>query len=245
MQKLERRKERKEFISIIIPAYNESGRILPTLNRIDEYFKDRFKCFEIIVVNDGSTDNIDDLVLKANERTAYIKYLGYNVNKGKGYAIRQGVNISAGDIIVVSDADLSTPIEDVEKLLVQYDNGYDIIIGSRALEESDIVVRQPWWRVLMGKIFNRFVRFLLLEEFKDTQCGFKLFKGDIGRKIFKHATVDRFAFDVEILCLAKKAGYRIKEVPIRWVNSPDSKVKPIKDSLQMLKDLVKIRFRKV
>lgn len=238
-------KRRKEFISIVIPAYNESGRILLTLSRIDEYFKNRFEGFEIIIVNDGSQDNTAKVVLKAQEKIKSIRLIGYEVNKGKGYAIRQGINNSKGNIILISDADLSTPIEEVEKLLVQYDNGYDIIIGSRALEGSDILIRQPWWRESMGKIFNRFVRFSILKDFKDTQCGFKLFKGDIGRELFRRVTIDRFAYDVEILYLAIKAGYRIKEVPIRWFNSPDSRVHPVKDSLQMLKDLVKIRFRKL
>lgn len=242
MQKIDKR---KEFISIVVPAYNESKRILPTLSRVDEYFKDGFKGFEIIVVNDGSTDNTAEVVLKGQEKIKSIRLIGYKVNKGKGYAIRQGVNISTGDMILVSDADLSTPIEEVEKLLVQYDNGYDIIIGSRSLEGSNIVVKQPWWREFMGKAFNRFVRFLLLEDFMDTQCGFKLFKGDRVREIFRYATVDRFAYDVEVLYLARKAGYRIKEVPIKWLNSPASKVRPIKDSLQMVKDLLKIRFRKL
>ena len=131
----------------------------------------------------------------------------------------------------------------MEKLLVQYDDGYDIIIGSRELAESDIVIRQPWWREFMGRTFNRFVRFLFLKELMDTQCGFKLFKGDIGREIFKRATVDRFAYDVEILYLARKAGYKIKEVPIRWNNSPDSRVRPMRDSFQTAIDVLKIRFR--
>jgi len=236
---------RTEFISIVVPAYNESGRILPTLSRIDEYFQDRFKKFEIIVVNDGSRDDTAEIVLKTRYKIRSIKLIGYKVNKGKGYAIRQGINNSKGDIILISDADLSTPIEEAEKLLVYHDNGYDIVIGSRALEGSDIVVRQPWWREFMGKTFNRFVRFLILKDFKDTQCGFKLFKGDIGRELFRRVTIDRFAYDVEILYLAGKAGYRIKEVPVRWLNSPDSRVHPIKDSLQMLKDLLKIRFKKL
>jgi dolichyl-phosphate beta-glucosyltransferase len=235
----------KEFISVVIPAYNESSRIFPTLCRIDEYLKNRFKGFEIIVVNDGSQDNTAEIVLKTRDKIKSIKLIGYEVNKGKGYAVRQGVNNSKGNIILISDADLSTPIEEVEKLLVHYDNSYDIIIGSRALKGSEIVIRQPWWRESMGKTFNRFVRFLILKNFMDTQCGFKLFKGDIGRETFARATVDRFAYDVEILYLAGKAGYRIKEVPIRWVNSPESKVNPIKDSLQMLKDLLKIRFGKL
>ena len=235
--------KRDEFLSVVIPAYNESARIIPTIRRIDQYCNDRLKRFEIIVVNDGSKDNTRDLVRTEKNRTASLRYEEYEKNRGKGYAIRGGVSVSAGDIILVSDADLSTPIEEIEKLLVPYDQGYDVVIGSRALKESDIAVRQPWWRELMGKTFNVFVRLLFSVDFKDTQCGFKLFRGDTGRKIFRTALIDRFAYDVEILCLVRKAGLGIKEVPIRWLNSPASKVNPVKDSLQMFKDLIKMKLR--
>jgi dolichyl-phosphate beta-glucosyltransferase len=236
--------KRKEFISIIIPSYNESARILPSLRRLDEYSRAHFRGFELIVVNDGSSDNTEDVVVRAKKDIPSIQYSGYKVNRGKGYAIRQGVALSTGDIILVSDADLSTPIEEVEKLLVPYDNGYHVVIGSRGLEASSIMVRQPWWREFMGKTFNRIVRMLLLEGFKDTQCGFKLFNGSIGRELFRDTTVDRFAYDVEVLYLAVKAGYKIKEVPVKWLNSPASKVRPVRDSLQMAKDLVRIRLQK-
>jgi len=236
--------KRKEFISIVIPAFNEYKRILSTLSKVDAYCRERFKGFEIIVINDGSQDDTAKVILEAQEKIKSVKLIDYKQNKGKGYAIRQGVDISKGDIIIISDADLSTPIEEVEKLLVHYDNGHDIIIGSRALKDSDIVVRQPWWRESMGRIFNIFVRLLLLRDFRDTQCGFKLFKGDIARELFRYATIDRFAYDVEILFLGRRLGYRMKEIPIQWFNSPGSKVNPIKDSFQMLKDLIKIRFKK-
>jgi dolichyl-phosphate beta-glucosyltransferase len=235
--------QRREFLSVVIPAYNEEDRVLPTIRRIDEYCRDRFEGLEIIVVDDGSRDGTRDVVIREREKTGSLRYEGYETNHGKGYAIRHGVAASSGDIILVSDADLSTPIEEVEKLLVSYDEGYDIVIGSRALEESDIAVRQPWWREIMGKTFNKFVRFLFAVDFKDTQCGFKLFKGDSGREIFRRATIDRFAYDVEILYLARKAGLKIKEAPIRWVNSPASKVNPVTDSLRMLMDLIKLRLR--
>jgi len=236
--------QRNEFISIIIPAFNESARILPSLRKLDEYLRDHFRDFELIVVNDGSSDNTEDVVLRANEEMPSINYSGYKENKGKGYAIRQGVALSTGDILLVSDADLSTPIEEVEKLLVPYDDGCHVVIGSRGLDASSIMVRQPWWREFMGKIFNRIVRMLLLKGFKDTQCGFKLFNGSIGRELFRETTIDRFAYDVEILYLAVKAGYKVKEVPVKWLNSPESTVRPIKDSFQMAKDLVRIRLRK-
>jgi dolichyl-phosphate beta-glucosyltransferase len=237
--------KRKEFLSVIIPAYNESVRIIPTIRKVDQYCNEWLRGFEIIVVNDGSKDDTRDIVNAEKDKITSLRYEEYKRNRGKGYAIRHGVSVSAGDVILVSDADLSTPIEEVEKLLLLYDQGYDVVIGSRALKESDIVVRQPWWRELMGKTFNVFVRLLFSVDFKDTQCGFKLFRGDTGRKIFRTALIDRFAYDVEILCLARKAGFGIKEVPITWLNSPASKVNPIKDSLQMVKDLIKMKLRKL
>lgn len=236
--------KRKDNISVIIPAYNESARILKTLSRIDEYLHDRFENFEIIVVNDGSLDDTGDKVLEAKEKIPAIKYLSYQPNKGKGYALRQGVTRSTSDIVLISDADLSTPIEEMEKLLIYYEDGADIVIGSRALAESQIIIRQPWWRELMGKTFNRFVRKLLLKNFRDTQCGFKLFKGSVAREIFSYCCLYRFAYDVEVLYLACQAGYKIKEVPIKWINSPGSKVKPLRDSFQMAMDVLRVRFKK-
>jgi dolichyl-phosphate beta-glucosyltransferase len=235
--------QRKEFISVIIPAYNESARILSSLRRLDDYLNARFRGFELIVVNDGSSDTTEDVILRARKEIPSIHYAGYQENRGKGYAIRQGVALSTGDIILISDADLSTPIEEVEKLLVHYDDGYHVVIGSRGLEGSSILVRQPWWREIMGKTFNMMVRMLLLKGFKDTQCGFKLFHGNAGRELFRDTMVDRFAYDIEVLSLAVRAGYKIKEVPIKWLNSPHSTVKPLRDSFQMAKDLIRIKLR--
>ncbi len=240
---MQQEEKRKESVSVVIPAYNEADRIAPTIRRIDEYCRGRFRDCEIIVVDDGSRDATRSIVKNMQEAMTSLRCEGYEGNRGKGFAIRHGIASSRGDLILISDADLSTPIEEVEKLLACYDEGYDVVIGSRALRGSDIVVRQPWWRELMGRTFNTFVRALLSVEFKDTQCGFKLFRGDRGREIFGRAEVDRFAYDVEVLYLARKAGLKIKEAPIRWVNSPNSKVSPVRDSLQMLKDLIKLRLR--
>ncbi len=231
-------------ISVIIPAYNESKRIRPTLCRIDDYLRDHFEDFEIIVVNDGSSDNTEDIVLEACKKITSIKYITYQLNRGKGYALRQGVLNSTGDIVLISDADLSTPIEELEKLLTFYKSGTDIAIGSRALEESQIVVRQPWYREFMGRMFNRFIKSLILQDFRDTQCGFKLFRGDVAKKTFSLSCIDGFAYDVEILYIAKKLGYKIKEVPIKWINSPDSRVRPLRDSFQTALDILKIRLRR-
>ena len=235
--------QRNERISVVIPAYNESGRITHTLGAINNFLEDRFRNFEIVVVNDGSSDDTAGMVLKAEEVIPSIKYVEFKENHGKGFAIREGVSCSKGDMILISDADLSTPIEEMDKLVISYDKGEYIVIGSRALAESDIVVRQPWWREFMGKTFNRFVRLALMKDFRDTQCGFKLFRGDVARDLFARGRVDGFAYDVEVLYLAKKGGYRIKEVPVKWINAPDSKVRPVRDSLGTAMDVLRIRFR--
>ncbi len=148
---------------------------------------------------------------------------------------------SRGDFLLTCDADQSTPIEELEKLLPFLHKGFDMVIGSRGLRESDIVVRQPWYRERMGKTFNMLVRALVIGGFKDTQCGFKLFRGDVAKRLFKKSLISGFSFDVEILFLAEKEGFRIKEVPVKWLNSPRSRVRIVRDSLKMFIELFKIR----
>lgn len=230
-------------ISIIIAAYNEERRIIPSLFKIKEYITKQDLPYEIIVVDDGSTDKTHIVVRDLTRDFPYLRVISYLPNRGKGYALRQGVLASKGEVVLLTDADLSTPIEELSKLLpLIYNHKYDLAIGSRALALSEIIRKQPWWRQSMGKFFNKLVKTLVIEDFKDTQCGFKLFRGDMARSLFKEALIDRFAYDVEILAIAKKKGKRIVEVPITWINSPESKVSPIRDSLQMLFDLLKIRM---
>ena len=230
-------------ISIIIAAFNEEKRIIPSLLKIKEYINKQNIPYEIIVVDDGSTDHTHTVVRDLIKDIPYLKVIHYAPNKGKGHALRTGVLASKGEIILLSDADLSTPIEELSKLLpLIYNHKCDIAIGSRALALSEIVKKQPWWRQSMGKFFNKLVKALVIEDFKDTQCGFKVFRGDIARSLFKEAQIDRFAYDVEILAIGKKKGCKIVEAPVRWINSPESKVNPVKDSLQMFGDLLKIRM---
>jgi len=232
------------MISIIIAAYNEEQRIGKSLLTIKDYLDAQDFAYEIIVVDDGSTDNTKQVTIGYKPEITNLKIISYPINKGKGYALRQGVLASKGESVLVLDADLSTPIEELSHMLPLISScEYDVVIGSRALKPETIIKKQPWWRQGMGKIFNRVVRLLVLEGFKDTQCGFKLFSGEAARNLFKEARINRFAYDVEILALAKKRNYGVSEVPVRWINSPDSKVNPIFDSLQMFFDLVKIRMR--
>jgi dolichyl-phosphate beta-glucosyltransferase len=156
--------------------------------------------------------------------------------------VRRGVLDSTYRLILISDADLSTPIEEVEKLFFWLCEGYNVVIGSRGLRESEIVKRQPWYRQNMGRLFNLFVKMLLLDGINDTQCGFKLFPNKIAKKLFSGSRINRFAFDVEILFLARKSEYKIKEVPVRWINSPSSKVRILQDSASMFLDLIRIKI---
>ena len=231
-----------DFISIVIPAYNEETRIGPTLEKVSAYCTGRFREFEIIAVDDGSTDNTASLVTDFSRKLGNIHLIHYARNAGKGYAVRKGVLSSRGDLLLICDADLSTPIEEVEKLIPFIHSGYAMAIGSRALKESSIIERQPWYREGMGKTFNLFVRMLAIRGIKDTQCGFKLITGDVARALFSKCSIDGFSFDVEVLYLAEKAGYKIKEVPIRWINSPFSRVVIMWDPLKMFLELFKIRI---
>lgn len=231
------------MISIIIAAFNEERRLPGTLLRIVEYMNQRGTPFEIVVVDDGSSDRTAAVSNLMSVRFPTIRTISYGRNRGKGYALRTGVLSSRGESVLISDADLSTPIEEVSRLAPFLEEpGCEVVIGTRALQLSRIIRRQPWWRQGMGRIFNRIVRLFVLDGFSDTQCGFKLFRGTAARRLFDQARINRFAFDVEILALALKRGYRVVEVPITWSNSPASTVHPLRDSLLMLRDLVRIRI---
>ncbi|MFN4227553.1 MAG: dolichyl-phosphate beta-glucosyltransferase [Candidatus Ratteibacteria bacterium] len=231
-------------ISIIVPAYNEEKRILKTIEKIYKYFAEKNLDFEIIVVDDGSKDKTIEVVEELSKDKKEVKILKHPKNMGKGAAVRTGVLNSSGDLILFTDADLSTPIEEFEKLKKKIEEGYDIAIGSRGLKDSKIVIPQPFYRRIIGKIFPLLVRLLVIKDFKDTQCGFKLFKKEAGKKIFSQLKTNGFAFDVEVLARAKKEGYKIAEVGVVWYNSPRSSVKIFKDSFKMFFSLLKIRFKK-
>jgi dolichyl-phosphate beta-glucosyltransferase len=230
-------------LSVVIPAYNEEQRLAGSLPTLFEYLERQDYSWEVVVVDDGSTDGTGKVVEELG-RGRPCRVLRNEPNRGKGYSIRRGMLEARGLHRLFSDADLSTPIEEVEKFWRHVNGGSAVVIGSRAIRGSQLVVRQNWLREHMGRGFNLLVRMLVLRGIHDTQCGFKMFTGDAARAVFPRQRLDGFSFDVEILWLARKSGYRITEVPIRWINSPASKVSALSDSAKMFWDLLKIRFRR-
>jgi len=228
-------------LSVVIPAYNEARRLGPTLDRVDAYLRERGILAEILVVDDGSVDSTGELVER--HPAPGVRLVRQPENQGKGAALRRGVAESIGRRVLLCDADLSTPIEDLPSLERRLDEGADLAIGSRGLVDSHVQVHQPLYRELMGKTFNRIIRVLGVRGFRDTQCGFKLIEGTAARRLFAMLRTEGFAFDVELVWLARRAGYRIDEVGVAWSNSLESSVDPIVDSLAMLRDVILMRWR--
>jgi dolichyl-phosphate beta-glucosyltransferase len=243
MNKTPRQDKDSEFLSVIIPCYNEEKLIEDTLDTVTAYLAKSGYSHEIIVVDDGSRDNTAGIVSRFAKRCPRVKLLENGRNRGKGFSVRTGVLKASGELVCFSDADLSTPIEEVEKLLYWIRQGFDIAIGSRSLEDSEVELHQPWWREMMGRTFNLFVRIMAVRGIKDTQCGFKCFRGPVAGELFSRQVLDGFSFDVESLFIARKLGYSVKEVPVRWINRAESKVNPVTSSLEMLRDLFRIRLR--
>ena len=231
----------KYEFSIVIPAYNEKNRILKTLNSIYEYFQN--ENFEIIIVDDGSNDNTTSFIENKKESIGEnIKIISYQPNKGKGYAVKKGIEKAQGKFILFTDADNSTPIEEFKKLLTALKNNNDIAIGSRYLSNSDIKIKQNIFRILIGRLGNLLIQLLLVKKVKDTQCGFKLFKNEVAKNIFKKQTINRWGFDMEILTIAQILDYKIVEVPVSWLNSSDSRLRPIRDTIKTFLELIKIKL---
>lgn len=231
--------ESRPRVSLVIPAYNEEARIGETLERACSYFSEQDYGYEIIVVDDGSTDGTSDAASEAGENVRLIHYPG---NRGKGYAMRKGVAEAHGEFRIVYDADASTPIAEVEKFWPEFDRGAAVVIGSRALAESDVRVRQPRYRRMMGRIYNMLLRALRLTTFRDTQCGFKAFTADSCDIIFPRLTVSGFGSDCEMLFIARLHGLDVAQIPVLWINSADSKVNPVFHSLDMIREVLLIRL---
>lgn len=231
--------------SIIIPAYNEEKRLPRALARMQEYFSAppaSLLQVEIIVVDDGSTDGTSRIVEEWSRRIPTLRIVSNGGNRGKGYSVRHGMLEARGRIALFTDADLSSPIEEMPKLLAAISAGSDIAIGSRAVDRSLIEVHQSAYRELAGIVFNEFVRLFTGLTLQDTQCGFKAFLRAPSRVIFEQQRIERFGFDPEILFLANRHGLRVAEVPVRWAHDPATKVHVLRDSLLMFGDLVYIRW---
>ncbi|MCL5795734.1 MAG: glycosyltransferase family 2 protein [Patescibacteria group bacterium] len=228
------------FLSIIIPIYNEESRIKPTLEKVLDYFRHAKYDWQIILVNDGSSDQSEQIIKKDIEGFANISLISYAKNQGKGYAVRQGVAAAKGQYILFMDADMSTPIEEISKLLAVIDK-YPIIIGSRYLDKGNIIVKQPWIRRLISRLGNKIIKTLLKLPYQDTQCGFKIFANTAAKKIFSRAQINHWGFDIEILAIAKILGYRVKEVAVTWHNDARSKVRAGRDAWHTFQEVIKIR----
>ena len=231
-------------LSIIIPAYNEEKRLPRALTRIYEFLNQRSTAtdVEIIVVDDGSADSTASIAEEWARQSPSLRLVSNGRNRGKGYSVRHGMLEARGRVALFTDADLSSPIEESEKLLTAIAAGNDVAIGSRALDRSLIEVHQSPYRELAGIIFNGFVRLLTGSPFHDTQCGFKAFLLEPSRIVFEQQRIERFGFDPEILFLAKRHGLKAVEVPVRWAHDPATKVHVLRDSMLMFADLVYVRW---
>lgn len=229
-------------LSVVVPAYNEEERLGATLDRMIAYLKDIPREWELLVVDDGSKDGTAALVEAASKKNPEVRLIKNDRNRGKGYTVKNGMLSATGDAVLFSDADLSSPIEEVEKLIPHLENGHDVVIGSRDIIGSQIEVPQPLFRRVMGYSFMVLRDWIAVSGFRDTQCGFKLFRREAAQQIFPQSRVDGFCFDVEILAIAKKLGYRMCEIPVVWRNDDRSKVNPTIDPLKMFLDLFRIRF---
>lgn len=231
-------------LSIVIPAYNESAVIGATLAEVSEYLEGRGVDYEIILVSDGSTDNTAKIALSARAGNSRIQVLKNERNMGKGFSVKKGCLAARGKVIVFTDSDLSYPISEVEKPLKMIRGGQcDIAIGSRTVRGAVIEVHTSPLRKVMSKVFNLFVRIIAIHGIRDTQCGFKGLSREAARDIFSRQTMNGFSFDVEIIYIAKKLGYKVGEFPIVWARSSESSsVNPLSDSMVMFLDILKIRF---
>jgi dolichyl-phosphate beta-glucosyltransferase len=234
---------RPQDLSIIIPAYNEASRLERTLTTIRDYARQGSYRWEVIVVDDGSTDGTADLARAFPGGPLSIRLARHEQNRGKGFSVRHGMKLATKAHRLMTDADLSTPIDQLERLFPAIREGYDVVIGSRHLPEAILAPPQPPLRRIMDAVFRRLRRRIMLPEIVDTQCGFKLFTARAAQHIFYKAREEKFAFDCEVLLLARQVGLRIKEVPICWGDDRDSRVRPLRDALQMTWALLRIRRR--
>jgi dolichyl-phosphate beta-glucosyltransferase len=229
----------------VIPAYNEEERLGPTLDRVLAFARESGWNAEVLVVNDGSQDRTADIVRSYAQQTGIVRLLDNPGNRGKGYSVRNGVLHATGEIVLFTDADMSSPIEEAPKLLSALMEGADIAIGSRWARSELQTRRQSLLRQFLGRVFNLLLRAILRLDFKDTQCGFKAFRREAARSVFPLQHIERWGFDPEILFLAHKLGYRIVEVPVRWGHDTRTRINPIVDGSRMVSEMLLIRWNSI
>jgi glycosyltransferase involved in cell wall biosynthesis len=228
--------------SIVIPAYNESERIALTLERVLTHVRERNWNAEILVVNDGSSDNTADIVRRFAAQHGNLALIENPGNRGKGYSVRNGMLHASGEVVLFSDADLSSPIEEADKLFAALAAGADVAIGSRWLRTELQTQRQPLHRQLLGRVFNLLLRVVLGLHYRDTQCGFKAFTRRATHLIFPLQHIERWGFDPEILFLAHKFGLKVQEEPVQWAHREGTRINPVRDGLRMFLEMLKIRW---
>lgn len=231
--------------SIIIPAYNESQRIAASLDKIIAYTSEQQWMTEILVVNDGSRDNTRDIVREYAKTHPQVRLIENPGNRGKGYTVRNGMSQATGEIVLFTDADLSSPIQESKKLFAAIQAGADVAIGSRWLQAELQTERQPLHRQVFGRIFNLLLRIILGLKYKDTQCGFKAFTRKAALSLFPRQRIERWGFDPELLFLSQKYGLNIAEVPVEWAHDDRSKINPVVDGFKMFTEMLRIRWADV
>jgi glycosyltransferase involved in cell wall biosynthesis len=233
------------YLSIVVPAYNEALRLPPTMAALAEFFRGFTRSYEVLIVVEGSTDGTLEIAAGLAAQQAHFQVIDNGPQRGKGHAVREGMRRARGEIVFYMDADLSVPLAEVPAFLRRFEErpDADVLVGNRQHAESRITRRQSALREGMGQLFNRILQSLALVALRDTQCGFKAFRRDACREIFARQTIDGFAFDVEVLLLAERLGFKVEDRPVEWINSPESKVRIVSDSLRMLRDAWSIRAR--
>jgi dolichyl-phosphate beta-glucosyltransferase len=229
-------------LSIVIPANNEARRLPATLVAIAEYLEGSGRDAEVLVVDDGSTDGTAEAARAAAGRGMPPRVLVLDRNRGKGAAVREGMLAARGDYVLFMDADNSTHIAEVERLLAVAEAGAPVVVGSRYIDRESIKIRQPWYRVALSRVGNRIIQMLVLRGVRDTQCGFKLFRRPAAHTLAARLTRERFSFDMELLVIAKSLGYEVREVPVNWYDTPGTRLRPIRSALRTLTDLLRIRW---
>ena len=231
------------YLSIVVPAYNEARRLPPALEKLAAFCRDLGRSYEVLVIVERSTDGTLEIAARFAAQQAHFQAVDNAVQRGKGFAVRSGMLRARGEFVFYMDADLSVPLAAVPEFLARFETAprADVLLGNRQHAMSRITRRQAWLRRTMGQTFNRILKACGLASLHDTQCGFKAFRREAAREIFSRQTLDGFAFDVEVLLLAERLGYQIADLPVEWINSDESKVRILHDSLAMLRDTLRVR----